>query len=143
MPWQARLAFGRGREVRRRVWGSGGRRLVSTGARGQAVALASLTPPRLKDTVPGDELPLTVILHGLLGSSNNWRSVMARDNMLPGRYVCALDLRNHGRSQHADSMSYEVRASTSSGPGLQHRVLGSFRQIRTPPRRPRARFVLC
>jgi pimeloyl-ACP methyl ester carboxylesterase len=45
---------------------------------GQHAALASLTPPRLKDAAPSDELPLTVILHGLLGSSNNWRSAMAR-----------------------------------------------------------------
>ena len=45
---------------------------------GQHAALASLTPPRLKAAAPSDELPLTIILHGLLGSSNNWRSAMAR-----------------------------------------------------------------
>ena len=113
----SRLALGRGRDAVRRVWETRGRShgLAATGARGQAVELASLTPPRLKGAVPGDATPLTIILHGLLGSSNNWRSVMARDDMLPGRYVCALDLRNHGRSQHADSMSYEVRAVRWAG----------------------------
>ena len=82
---------------------------------GRPAALASLTPPRLKDAKPNDELPLTIILHGLLGSSNNWRSIMARNDLLPGRFVCALDLRNHGRSQHANSMTFKVTTRANEG----------------------------
>lgn len=49
------------------------------------------------------ELPL-VIIHGLLGSADNWRSHI-RD-WRAERRVIAVDLRNHGRSPHADGMDY-------------------------------------
>lgn len=52
-----------------------------------------------------DSIPL-VVIHGLLGSADNWRShlkVWQRS-----RRVIALDLRNHGRSPHADGMSYSA-----------------------------------
>ena len=52
-----------------------------------------------------------MILHGLLGSANNWRSLINRDDLLAGRFVCALDLRNHGRSPHSDSMTYKEMAA--------------------------------
>jgi esterase len=48
--------------------------------------------------------PPVIILHGLFGSSVNWRRI--------GRFlaehhrVMALDLRNHGRSPQVDTMSY-------------------------------------
>ncbi|WNK18860.1 alpha/beta fold hydrolase [Halomonas piscis] len=51
----------------------------------------------------GSELPL-VVIHGLLGSADNWRSHL-RD-WRRGRRVIAVDLRNHGRSPHADGMDY-------------------------------------
>jgi pimeloyl-ACP methyl ester carboxylesterase len=48
--------------------------------------------------------PPLVLLHGLLGSSRNWQSAGAD---LAGTYhVFALDLRNHGRSPHAEVMTY-------------------------------------
>lgn len=50
-----------------------------------------------------DTAPL-VVIHGLLGSADNWRShvkVWQRT-----RRVIALDLRNHGRSPHAEGMRY-------------------------------------
>ncbi len=48
--------------------------------------------------------PVLVILHGLFGSSTNWRGVA---KVLARRYtVLSVDLRNHGKSPHADSMSY-------------------------------------
>jgi esterase len=52
------------------------------------------------------EGPPLVILHGLLGSADNWRSM----NRRLGAYykVFALDLRNHGRSPHSDIFDYDV-----------------------------------
>ncbi|MBT8447792.1 MAG: alpha/beta fold hydrolase, partial [Gammaproteobacteria bacterium] len=50
-----------------------------------------------------------LILHGLLGSARNWRS-MARS--MAGDYdVLTVDLRNHGASPHTDSMRYEDMAT--------------------------------
>ena len=50
--------------------------------------------------------PPLVLLHGFLGSSRNWQTAGAG---LAARYhVCALDLRNHGRSPHAPEMTYDV-----------------------------------
>ncbi len=49
-----------------------------------------------------------VILHGLLGSSGNWRSIARR--LAEQHRVFALDLRNHGESPHLDSMSYPAMA---------------------------------
>ena len=48
--------------------------------------------------------PPVVILHGLFGSSANWRSV-ARALASHHRVLC-VDLRNHGTSPWADSMDY-------------------------------------
>jgi len=48
--------------------------------------------------------PPLVILHGLLGSSRNWQTAGAD---LAGKFhVYTLDLRNHGRSPHAEEMTY-------------------------------------
>ncbi|MGH7929969.1 MAG: alpha/beta fold hydrolase [Candidatus Binatia bacterium] len=53
----------------------------------------------------GDGPPL-IILHGLLGSAGNWRSMSRR---LGAHYkVFAVDLRNHGRSPHSDIFDYDV-----------------------------------
>ncbi|KAJ3165143.1 hypothetical protein HDU88_004863 [Geranomyces variabilis] len=52
-----------------------------------------------------------VILHGLFGSKQNWRSLSkALANRL-GTDVIPLDLRNHGESFHADTHNYEVMAA--------------------------------
>lgn len=51
----------------------------------------------------GGELPL-VIIHGLLGSADNWRSHIR--TWRKTRRVVAVDLRNHGRSPHAEGMDY-------------------------------------
>ncbi len=51
----------------------------------------------------GDGTPL-IVVHGLLGSADNWRSHVKQ---WQERWrVVAVDLRNHGRSPHADGMSY-------------------------------------
>lgn len=52
--------------------------------------------------------PPLLILHGLLGSSDNWISLARRFG--ERREVFAVDLRNHGRSPHSDSMSLIVMA---------------------------------
>ena len=54
------------------------------------------------------EGPSLLVLHGLFGSARNWHTVgraLAKD-----RRVCALDLRNHGGSPWADTMSYPEMA---------------------------------
>jgi esterase len=55
----------------------------------------------------GPSAPL-VIVHGLFGSSVNWRA-MAR-KLAENRKVYTVDMRNHGKSPHMDIMSYEAMA---------------------------------
>jgi pimeloyl-ACP methyl ester carboxylesterase len=45
-----------------------------------------------------------MILHGLLGSHRNWRSVA--QSLAADHRVHAADLRNHGQSPHSDRMDY-------------------------------------
>jgi pimeloyl-ACP methyl ester carboxylesterase len=52
----------------------------------------------------GSAEPPVVILHGMLGSSRNWQT--AGRDLAASRKVFALDLRNHGLSPHADTMTY-------------------------------------
>ncbi|MFH1499933.1 MAG: alpha/beta fold hydrolase [Verrucomicrobiota bacterium] len=49
---------------------------------------------------------LLVVLHGLLGSSRNW--LTTGKDLTDAFHVCALDLRNHGQSPHAEPMTYEA-----------------------------------
>jgi len=53
-------------------------------------------------------LPL-VVLHGLFGSADNWRSHIKQ--WQGDRRVIAVDLRNHGRSPHSDGMRYAAMAT--------------------------------
>lgn len=50
-----------------------------------------------------------LILHGLLGSLENWHTI-ARELSEMG-VVFTLDLRNHGRSPHSDVFTYEAMAA--------------------------------
>ncbi len=55
----------------------------------------------------GEGVPL-VVIHGLFGSADNWRShVKAWQET---RRVISVDLRNHGRSPHAVGMGYDAMA---------------------------------
>jgi esterase len=54
-------------------------------------------------------LPKIVFLHGLLGSSRNWRSVC--NSLSEERHTFALDLRNHGKSFHSEDMSIRDMAN--------------------------------
>lgn len=62
---------------------------------------------RLHFQVRGEGQPL-VILHGLLGSLDNWQSMSKRLAAL--RRAFSLDLRNHGHSPHVGVMNYAVMA---------------------------------
>jgi esterase len=55
----------------------------------------------------GEGAPVA-LLHGLYGQSGNFATVQRR--LAEGRRVIALDLRNHGASPHAPSMSYQDMA---------------------------------
>lgn len=50
-----------------------------------------------------------LILHGLFGSSTNWRTIAKK----LGEHYCvyAVDQRNHGRSPHADAFGYDELAA--------------------------------
>lgn len=50
--------------------------------------------------------PPLVVLHGLLGSSRNW--LTTGGDLAADYHVLAPDLRNHGKSPHADEMTYEA-----------------------------------
>lgn len=50
-----------------------------------------------------------LILHGLFGSSSNWRSVARA--LAPQHRVVCVDLRNHGASPWADAMDYREMAA--------------------------------
>lgn len=52
----------------------------------------------------GAGLPPLVVLHGLLGSSRNWQT--AGRDLTDQFHVLAVDLRNHGASPHAETMTY-------------------------------------
>lgn len=60
---------------------------------------------RLHYQVLGDGFPL-LVLHGFLGSSDNWRSASKR--LVNCFKVFSLDLRNHGASPHSETMDYAV-----------------------------------
>lgn len=52
-----------------------------------------------------DRVPL-LILHGIFGSGGNWHT-LSKNDFSSDRDVYAIDQRNHGRSPHADSFSFE------------------------------------
>lgn len=49
--------------------------------------------------------PSLCIIHGLFGSLDNWMTLSKMWSV--SHYVIALDVRNHGRSFHSDSMRFE------------------------------------
>lgn len=58
----------------------------------------------LHSTRHGHSGPPLLILHGLLGSSRNWRSVA--QSLAANYSVLTVDLRNHGQSPHADESGF-------------------------------------
>ncbi len=57
--------------------------------------------------IEGSGFPV-IILHGLLGSSDNWRAISTR--LSPNYKIFTADLRNHGRSPHSEIMTYPAMA---------------------------------
>ena len=62
---------------------------------------------KLYARIEGSGFPL-IILHGLLGSSDNWRVISKR--LSPSYKIYSVDLRNHGQSPHSRIMTYPVMA---------------------------------
>jgi pimeloyl-ACP methyl ester carboxylesterase len=60
----------------------------------------------LYSRIEGEGRPL-LIIHGFLGMSDNWKTLGAQFAQL-GFQVHMVDMRNHGRSPHADDFSYEI-----------------------------------
>lgn len=67
----------------------------------------------------GNGSPL-IIVHGLLGSLDNWRLVSQRLSRL--FRVFAVDLRNHGLSPHSAFMDYDVMSRDVFEFVAQHRL---------------------
>ncbi|MBD3583871.1 alpha/beta fold hydrolase [Flavobacterium selenitireducens] len=77
----------------------------------------------LYSRIEGEGKPL-VILHGFLGTSDNWKS-LAGQYAAEGYQVHALDMRNHGRSFHSQESTYEAMAEDIQG-YVEHHGLKSF-----------------
>lgn len=50
--------------------------------------------------------PPLMILHGLLGSKNNWNSMSKAIHKATGRKIISVDARNHGDSRHSSQHTY-------------------------------------
>ncbi len=61
---------------------------------------------KLHFTKFGNSKKNLIILHGLLGSSDNWKTLAVQWSEYFTVYT--LDLRNHGLSDHSESMNYDV-----------------------------------
>lgn len=61
---------------------------------------------------PGDRPPV-ILLHGLFGSSGNWHGIARR--LESEHHLIVPDLRNHGRSPHADASGYEAMTADVLG----------------------------
>ena len=64
-------------------------------------------PVKLHYNIFGEGKPV-IVLHGLFGSSRNWQSVAK--TLSENFQIITPDLRNHGQSFHAESMSYTEMA---------------------------------
>jgi esterase len=74
---------------------------------------------QLNFKVFGDGYPL-IILHGLLGSLDNWQTIAKR---LSDKFqVFILDQRNHGKSPHSDEFSYEILSNDLFDFLQQHQI---------------------
>lgn len=49
-----------------------------------------------------------IVLHGLLGSKTNWKSICSQDIIKQKRDCYLVELRNHAASNHHSEMNYDV-----------------------------------
>ncbi|BGP20566.1 hypothetical protein JCM10213_003828 [Rhodosporidiobolus nylandii] len=82
--------------------GAASRRTFATAPETVQLSYERQTPSNLTSS----KAPL-VVLHGLYGSKQNWRSLAKGMAAKLGREVFTLDLRNHGQSPHKRECSYE------------------------------------
>lgn len=68
----------------------------------------------------GESGSTIIILHGLLGSLDNWQTIAKQLSSTHQVYI--VDQRNHGRSPHTDEMSYEVLAQDMVEFCTQHQI---------------------
>ena len=61
----------------------------------------------LHSKILGNSSKHILILHGFLGSGDNWISI-AKKLSLNGFSVHLIDQRNHGRSFHSENFNYEL-----------------------------------
>ncbi|KAK8752449.1 hypothetical protein OTU49_005685 [Cherax quadricarinatus] len=54
--------------------------------------------------------PPVIIMHGLMGSKTNWKSLGKAINAKTGRHVYTVDARNHGDSPHTSQFCYPLLA---------------------------------
>ena len=79
--------------------------------KGQPTA-ASSPPSRSSTSPPPTQTDPIVFIHGLYGSSSNFRGIMRLLSLscAQDRPLYALDLRNHGKSEHTPSMEFDAMA---------------------------------
>ncbi|KAK4313761.1 hypothetical protein Pmani_014917 [Petrolisthes manimaculis] len=96
--------------VRSVCYGNGGNRNNTYGpASGGPVSMAYTS---FQSTRPeqANQLSPIIIMHGLMGSKINWKSMGKAINLKTGRQVYTVDARNHGDSPHTDHHSYPLLA---------------------------------
>lgn len=82
------------------------RRASSTSENSETVDLAYASYESTGSEEVTSQMPPLVILHGLLGSKNNWNSMSKAIHRTTGRKVISVDARNHGDSRHSSQHSY-------------------------------------
>ena len=70
----------------------------------------------VSEDVDERKIPI-LILHGLFGSKNNWRSISNKLAKQTNRVIYSVDLRNHGDSPHVDGAQSDI-ATMASDIGL-------------------------
>jgi len=65
-----------------------------------------------------------IILHGLLGSLDNWHSIARQ--LSPDFRIYLLDQRNHGKSPHTDKMDYSTMAADIHAFMEQHALSSAY-----------------
>jgi len=68
-------------------------------------------------------IPNLVVLHGVLGSSKNFRGITHNPKIASKVNTHLLDLRNHGKSDHSESMTYPEMAEDIYNYFLQHDLM--------------------